>query len=88
MELICYIIILVYHLIFKNIKEHCKHKKKVPIILKQQSDISGGHRNLGIKNHENIKKIKTNFTKISRLLSTKNVMVLAHHRWGCKAVLS
>ena len=27
----------------------------------------GGHRNLGIKNHENIKKIKTNFTKISRL---------------------
>ena len=48
----------------------------------------GGHRNLGIKNHENIKKIKTNFTKRSRLLSTKNVMVLAHHRWGRKAALS
>ena len=50
--------------------------------------LQGGHRNLGIKNHENIKKIKTNFTKISRLLSTKNVMVIAHHRWGRKAALS
>ena len=50
--------------------------------------ILGGNRNLGIKNHENIKKIKTNFTKISRLLSTKNVMVLVHHRSGRKAALS